>query len=138
MFDFVINYWAVLVSALAMIVLGALWYSPILFGNYWMKLMGYTHEHMKSHKKEAMRGYVVSFIFTLLTAYILAHFLQYTDASTVADGMKTAGWLWLGFVVPTSAGSFLWENKAFSLFIINIAHSLVGMLIMSAILVSWI
>jgi hypothetical protein len=35
-----INPWAVLVSAIAAMVIGFLWYSPILFANPWMRLMG--------------------------------------------------------------------------------------------------
>ena len=34
-----LNYWAVLVSAVASMTIGALWYSPILFGKIWMNLM---------------------------------------------------------------------------------------------------
>ena len=36
-----INFWAVLVSAIATMVIGFLWYSPILFANPWMRLMGF-------------------------------------------------------------------------------------------------
>ena len=36
-----VNLWAVLVSALATMVVGFVWYSPVLFANSWMKLMGY-------------------------------------------------------------------------------------------------
>ena len=35
-----INFWAVLVSAIATMVIGFLWYSPMLFANPWMRLMG--------------------------------------------------------------------------------------------------
>ena len=36
-----LNVWAVLVCALATMVIGFVWYSPLLFANPWMKLMGY-------------------------------------------------------------------------------------------------
>ena len=39
-----INYWAVLVAAVAYMILGAIWYSPILFGSAWMRLIGKTKE----------------------------------------------------------------------------------------------
>ena len=35
-----INPWAVLVAAVATMVIGFLWYSPILFARPWMRLMG--------------------------------------------------------------------------------------------------
>ena len=36
-----VNLWAVLVSALATMVAGFLWYSPMLFAKPWMVAMGY-------------------------------------------------------------------------------------------------
>ena len=35
-----INLWAVLVSTVAFWALGALWYSPVLFGKRWQKEVG--------------------------------------------------------------------------------------------------
>ena len=37
-----INYWAVLVAGVAYMVLGAIWYTPALFGNAWLKAIGKT------------------------------------------------------------------------------------------------
>jgi len=34
--------WAILAAALAGIVIGAAWYSPLLFGNAWMSALGKT------------------------------------------------------------------------------------------------
>jgi hypothetical protein len=36
-----VNLWAILVSALATMVVGFVWYSPLLFARPWMVLMGY-------------------------------------------------------------------------------------------------
>ena len=36
-----VNVWAVLVSALATMVVGFVWYSPLLFARRWTILMGY-------------------------------------------------------------------------------------------------
>ena len=35
-----VNYWAVLVAAVAVVGLGWLWYSPLLFFKPWMRLRG--------------------------------------------------------------------------------------------------
>ena len=45
--EFQTNYLAVGVAALATILIGALWYSPLLFGNIWLKATGYTQEQMR-------------------------------------------------------------------------------------------
>ena len=43
--EFQINYLAVGVAALATFFLGALWYSPLLFGKLWLKAHGAESEH---------------------------------------------------------------------------------------------
>jgi len=42
------NVYAILVAAIVPMVLGFIWYNPILFGNVWMRESGITEEKMKS------------------------------------------------------------------------------------------
>lgn len=132
-----LSYLAILVSAFGSIVLGGLWYSPLLFGKAWVHLMGWSHEQMEHHKKDATRGYLLTIITSLLTAYILAHFVDYTQANTAALGAQTGFWVWLGFVATTMLGSFLWEGKKFSLYLINVAFQLVALVGMGILLAIW-
>jgi hypothetical protein len=43
-----VNFLAVLVSGVAIFILGALWYSPVLFAKTWSRLMGMTAEKIKA------------------------------------------------------------------------------------------
>lgn len=45
-----INYLAVLIAAIVSMIVGGLWYSPILFGKMWTKAMGWNEETMKEKK----------------------------------------------------------------------------------------
>ena len=45
--DMIINHWAVLVAAVSDFVVGALWYSPILFYKGWMKENNFSEEDLK-------------------------------------------------------------------------------------------
>ena len=65
--DIVINYWAVLGAAVAMMVIGALWYGPI-FGRVWMKLMGYDRQSMKDMKLKPPAAMSLMFLAALLSA----------------------------------------------------------------------
>ena len=133
-----VNMWAVLVSAVASFVLGAVWYSPFVFGKTYTRLMGWSHETMEHHKKGAVKGYVITFISSLVMAYVLSFALDYTVSATITDGLKTAFALWLGFVATVSIGSVLWEGKPFALYLINAAFNLISMGVMAAILTVWI
>ncbi len=133
----IVNYWAVLVAAIAQMIIGALWYSPVLFRKQWMSLMNLTEESMKS-KKKAQRGYVLMFVSALVMCYVLAHFVVYTKATTMLDGMLTGFWLWLGFIATVTLGGFLWEGKSFKLYLLNVTYWLVTLVVTGAILAVWI
>ncbi len=136
MFD--VNLLAVLVSGIVAMILGGFWYSPLLFGNIWMKGMGFTEADMKEAKKKGMAlAYFLNFLAALLTAYVLAHFIQIAGAENMPDALMTAGWIWLGFMVTLTLGSVLWDNKKWSVFFVNIAYQFVQVMAMAAILVSW-
>ena len=49
-----VNYLAVLVSAIAIFILGGLWYSKALFAKTWIALMGITEEQMKAKPSAPM------------------------------------------------------------------------------------
>jgi Protein of unknown function (DUF1761) len=74
-----INLLAVLVAAIATMVVGFLWYSPLLFAKAWMKEMGYDpNDKAKTEKmkKSAGPAYGGSFLASLVSAFILALFLH--------------------------------------------------------------
>jgi len=132
-----INYWAVLVAAVANMIIGSLWYGP-LFGKLWMRLQGWnpTPEEMKAKMsaKKAMLGGLVA---ALLTAYVLAHFVELLGIFSAGAAWQLAFWVWLGFVATVQVGSYLWENKPFKLFALNAANTLVSLYVMALILALW-
>lgn len=125
-----INYVAVLVAAIMNMVVGMLWYGP-MFGRMWKGLMGYTDESMKSMKMTAKQAMVGGFITALLMAYVLAHFVFIAGVVDIGGAFQLAFWLWLGFMVPLLASSFLWEGKPMKLFVLNAAQYLVSLFLMA-------
>jgi len=133
-----VNYLAVLVAAIASMALGALWYSPRLFGKMWMSLMGFTEAHMAEAKKKGMgKSYAIMFVGSLLMAYVLSHWIDATSSSTVGAGFQAGFWAWLGFIAPVTLGSVLWEGKSWKLWVLNNGYQLVLLLIMGALLSVW-
>ena len=136
--DITINYLVVLISAVISFIIGGLWYSPILFGNAWMKSGGFNQKDIEAAKKKGMgKLYLTGFIGTLLMAFVLAHFVQYLSAGTFIEGMQAGFWIWIGFIVPILIGSVLWESKPIKFYLINVLYHLVSLLIMAGILASW-
>lgn len=133
-----VNYAAVLVASVASMVIGGLWYSPLLFGKAWTKLSGMTEKQLAEAKKKGMaKSYIAAYVGSALMAYILAHFAKYAGAATPIEGAMAGFWAWLGFVAPVLSGAVLWEGKPVKLYILNIAHYLVALLVMGAIVAAW-
>ena len=131
-----VNYLAVLVAAIVSIVIGSLWYSPILFGNIWIKLSKFTKKDMNKARKKGMgKQYLGQLIGSLILACVLAHFVAYVSASTLSDAAQLGFWLWLGFIVPVQLGTVLWEGKPVKLYILNIAYHLVTLIAMAIVIV---
>lgn len=132
-----INYWAVLVAAIASMVVGFLWYGP-LFGRLWVQLSGMTDKKLKEAKKKGMgKTYAIAFVSTLVMSYVLAHFVDYLEATNISGAVQLAFWLWLGFFATVQLGNILWEGKPLKLYLINVAHYLVALVVMSVILAVW-
>ena len=73
---------AVIVSAIAIFILGGLWYSKALFATKWIALMGITEEQMKAKPSAPMpvlllQALICSFLISLVLAVIINHFPPY-------------------------------------------------------------
>lgn len=64
-----INYIAVVLATLSSMLVGTVWYSPRVFGNYWMKAAGVTPSDKAS---DAVRPIIVTVIVSFITAWVLA------------------------------------------------------------------
>ena len=134
-----INLLAVLVSAIVMQLIGMFWYSKSAFGKSWMQLMGLNEKKINKAKKKGMgKLYIISFISSLVLAYILALFIKTSGVRTGGGGATVGFLVWLGFIATVSLGSILWEGKPTKLYFINISYHLVSLLIIGTLLAVWI
>lgn len=131
-----INYFAVLASAIFFIALGATWYSPVLFGKQWMQALNIKEEDMKACGGCGKAFFWASLV-SLIIALALAYFLKLTHAVTLGEGLCVAFWLWLGFIATTLASAVIWEKKPCRWWLITSGYYLVGLLVSSVILTLW-
>ena len=139
-----INYLAVLSAAIISMVLGGLWYSPLLFGNIWMKEMNINKKKVEEMKKKGivksgmLKSYVLMFVGCLVTSCVLAHFVKYLQVNTFILALQLAIMVWLGFIVPMALSSVLWEGKSIKVYLINVGYTLVSLVIATLILGFWV
>lgn len=132
-----INIIAVIVSAFVAFFIGWVWYG-VLFGKPWRRLVGLSLEDMKAMKMSPLRASLGGVITALLMSFVLAHGIEFGNAylgtGGISGGVQGAFWYWLGFAVPLTAGSYLWEGKSWKLWALNAGYYFVALLVMGAIL----
>jgi hypothetical protein len=135
-----ISPWAVLVAALSSMVVGFVWYSPILFARPWMRLMGYDPDDkakLAEMRKGAGKTYALAFVASIVSAVVLAKIIDITTVNTVLYGMKVGFAVWLGFVTTVQLTGTLFGKQPTKLYLINTGYQLVCYLAMGAILAVW-
>jgi hypothetical protein len=135
-----VNLLAVLVAAIATMVVGFLWYSPLLFAKPWMVLMGYDPNDkagLEQMRKSAGKSYGISFLASLLSAFVLGKIIVITTVNSALYGMKIGFAIWLGFVATVQLTEVLFAKKPAKLFLINTGYQMVCYLVMGAILAVW-
>jgi len=135
-----VNLWSVLVAAIATMVVGFLWYSPMLFARPWMIAMGYDPDDkpkLQEMQKNAGKSYAISFVASLVSAFILAKIIHIATVDTALYGMKVGFAVWLGFVTTVQLTAKLFGNQPTKLYLINTGYQLVCYLAMGAIIAVW-
>src|SRR6059036_3524248 len=105
-----VNYLAVLVSAVAVFVLGWLWYSPLLFFKPWMRLRGLDPVAAMSGAKMPVGKLVIEFARCFVLAYVIARFVALLGVGSGLGAIRFGLATWIGFPVIVLTGSVLWEN----------------------------
>lgn len=136
----IINYWAIAVCAILSMVIGFVWYGP-LFGKKWAQIIGATARTAEERKKmQASAGplYLVQFVLSLFQVWVLAYYIAGWQA---APGVVNALWIWAAFVIPTIAGSSMWNNDSgkvkWTRFLLQGGYQLVLFVVYGLILSSW-
>jgi hypothetical protein len=132
-----INYWAILVAALAYFFLGGIWFT--LLTEQWLRGLGTTKEEImaRAGSSSSPVPYITSFVCNLLIAYVLWWVINATGRSTAARGVQIGVLMWLGFIATILLTEYAFEARPHSLFAINAGYPLIGMIVMGAILGAW-
>jgi hypothetical protein len=133
-----INYMMIFVATILQFILGALWYSPLIFGKLWMQIMEVTHiskEELSKMQKEMGPFYALQFFITFFSTFSFATLTPFVPAFST---YHLAFWLWIGFIVPVQIGSVIWGNTkkkfwAKQLFVIT-SYQLIALMIIAFVL----
>jgi len=133
-----INYWAVILATLSSMVVGSIWYTPRVFGNYWMKAADITPS---GNSRDAIRPIAVTLVVSFVTAWVLAGaaFISWDfyGGSFFVNSLLTALILWAGFTAARFITHDAFDGRPTGLTVLNVAHELVTIVIMAIIIGVW-
>jgi len=130
------NYWAIAVSAVVAFVVGALWYSPLLFGKAYLQARGLSPDAMADMRPPAweMIGELVK---NLVVAFVLSYFVVRLDVADWKAALQLGLWVWVGFQAMLLMGAVLHEKMPWTLYAIHAGDALVKTLLVTLILGVW-
>jgi hypothetical protein len=133
--NFALNYLSVLASAVAGVVINALWYTT-LFKAQVNALR--AADPTIAGRQPAPPMYGVAIVGQVAMAFVLALILKLTGFSGLVGGMIVAGLCWLGFTITAVAQvqTFGYRQRGFLL--VDGGVWLVNALVMGAILGAWV
>jgi hypothetical protein len=135
-----INYLAVLAAAIAGWITGALWYG--IFAKFWVAAHGKTMDEFHA-QRAAVKGtpaawmpFALAFVADLIMAWVLAGLIGHLGAGqvTAVNGIVSAAFVWLGFVVTTMTVNNAFGMRKYALTIIDSGHWLAVLAVMGAII----
>src|SRR6266516_2242852 len=132
-----VNYVAVLVAAVAVFVLGWLWYSPLLFYKPWMRLRGMDPVAAMVGAKMPGGKLLIELARCLVLAYIIARLVIPLGVTGWLGAVELGLVFWIACPVILLTGSVLWENVPWKVAAIHSGDWLVKMLVIPIIVSLW-
>jgi hypothetical protein len=139
-----INFWAVLLATLSSMVVGSVWYTPRVFGNYWRRVAKVTpgggpgDSGGSGDARAAVKPILVTLLVSFVSAWVLAgsaaisqHFY---GGNFLANTLITAVILWAGFTAARLITHDAFEGRPVGLTVLNCAHELATLTVMGLII----
>lgn len=130
-----INVWGVLAAAVSTMVVGSIWYTPKVFGTYWMRV---TNVDPGGDPRGVWKPIVLTFAVSLVSAWVLAGSAVIAQAfyggGFLSNTLVTALILWAGFTAARFITHDAFEGRPVGLTVLNCAHELVTFMVMALVI----
>jgi Protein of unknown function (DUF1761) len=134
-----INYWALLVAAVAGFMFGGVWYSQL--SKPWLAALGKSEAELKSTGRPMPLLFGITFVAQLVMAWVMAGLLLHLAKGGILPsartGALTGAFCWLGFVATTLATNHGYQGQSWRLTLIDGAYWL-GVLLIQGVVIGWL
>lgn len=130
-----INVLAVIIATLSTMVVGTVWYTPKVFGNYWMRA---AKVNPSGEAKDAVKPILITLVVSFISACVLAGSAaiaqEFYGGNFLVNTLVTAVILWAGFTASRLVTHDAFEGRPAGLTVLNSAHELVTFVVMALII----
>jgi hypothetical protein len=126
----------ILAAAAAYWILGALWYSPLLFSKPWAKSVGINMNDPNA-KKGMGASMVASFVLMFITSIGLAVIYKIIKIHDAVHALEFGLFFGVVFSLTAISISFVYEKKPLALYLIDGFYHVAGLIVASLVLVLW-
>ncbi len=127
-----LNWLAILVATVIGFAIGGLWYGP-LFGDAWLAALGKTADQIQP----SPTPFIISFFTALITAVVLALFINALNISTLGGGVQIGLLVGIGFIATAMASDSAFGDTGLNLWLIQSGYRVLYSVVMGAILAVW-
>ena len=161
------NFLFIALAALVPLVMGFIWYGPLLFQNAWMKQLGFTEESLKGGNMALI--FILSYVFSFMIAFFLqfitvhqlgafsammesgaseltgdaiTHYQEFLDAygsnyKSFKHGLLHGAISGVFIILPVLATQAMFERKTWKYVAINAGYWIVTLGLMGGIVCQW-
>lgn len=132
-----LNPWALLVSGAAFWITGSLWFS-LFFGKTWRTEVEKNGVKIQPPSKGKLGTMMLTnYAYNLLAAFMSAIFVHATNSDTLASALGYGLCAGIGFTFCTFGISYMWQGRSTKLLLLDVGHSVVGIMVCFVILTMW-
>lgn len=129
-----INYWVVLVSAIAGLGVGFIWFSEWVFGKAWIAARTAREEFVRAKMGRPMAPvWAIMLVTRFVVALVIAALLNSLIVTSLGGLFVLALCVWAGFSVPIKVSDYFFGNDSFKTFLISIGYEFASIFIMTLI-----
>ncbi|MEX0660963.1 MAG: DUF1761 domain-containing protein [Balneolaceae bacterium] len=129
-----LNWIAVLVATVVYFILGALWYSPLMFANIWMKLRNISEDEIDGPNPVI---FLYSFILQLIAVVSLALFMSAMNVEGTLNGAIIGFGAGAGILFTLAGSTGIFTELKMKLHFLDSGYHVVGMTLAGLILGWW-
>lgn len=126
------NWLAILIATVAGFAFGAAYYMSL--SKPWLAAIGKTKEQIAAEGKGSPLPFIVSIVALAVMAVVLAGTIGHIGPVTLKNGVVSALFIWVGFVITTMAVNNAFGQRKASLTIIDGIHWLGVLVIQGAVI----